>query len=135
MKQWFHKNVNDIAAFHFYLTKINLLLMNDYREGEFFFFFEKNKMKKTELKKLTNEMCPYFEECFKFDASSTGFFKKEYHWSSGNRVDCSYSHLTLQEIIDNNKYVRRLNCTNNLYKFTYSEFLNFFIVLKYISIL
>ena len=35
LKQWFYKDLEDIVAFHFHLINIILLLMNDYREGEF----------------------------------------------------------------------------------------------------
>ena len=58
-----------------------------------------------ELKKLADKMWPYFEECFILDKFSLDFFNKEYHFSLQNRVDCSYSYLTLQEIIDNNEYL------------------------------
>ena len=44
LKQWFYKDLDNIVAFHFHLTNIILLLMNDDREGEFYCFF--NKVKK-----------------------------------------------------------------------------------------
>ena len=44
LKQWFYKDLDNIVAFHFHLTNIILLLMNDDREGEFYPFF--NKVKK-----------------------------------------------------------------------------------------
>ena len=146
LKQWFHKDLDDIIAFHFHLSNIILLLMNDYREGEFYCFcnkvkkrctlckmssaFSQDKMKAEELlerfqhnhdelKKLADEMWPYFEETFILDFFSLGLFNKEYHWSSRNRDNFSYSYLTLQEIIDNNEYKRKLNGDNRYFKFTY----------------
>ena len=44
LKQWFYKDLDNIAAFHFHLTNYILLLMNDLREGEFYCFC--NKVKK-----------------------------------------------------------------------------------------
>ena len=44
LKQWFYKDLDNIAAFHFHLTNYTLLLMNDLREGEFYCFC--NKVKK-----------------------------------------------------------------------------------------
>ena len=44
LKQQFYKDLDNIVAFHFHLTNIILLLMNDDREGEFYRFF--NKVKK-----------------------------------------------------------------------------------------
>ena len=64
-------------------------------------------------------MWPYFEACFNFNGFSLDFFNKKYHWSSRKRADCSYSYLTLQEIIDNNEYVRKLNGEEQYFKFTY----------------
>ena len=46
LKQWFYKDLDNIAAFHFHLTNIILLLMNDHREGEFYCFCNKVKKKK-----------------------------------------------------------------------------------------
>ena len=103
LKQWFYKDVKNIAAFYFYFTNMILLLMNDYREGKFYCFCHKMKkkcilckmsydfsrMKRKgeecleryqhnfdELKKLADEMCTYFEECFNFYLSSLDFFNK-----------------------------------------------------------
>ena len=36
LKQCFYKDLDNILAFHFHLTSIILLLMNDHREGEFY---------------------------------------------------------------------------------------------------
>ena len=44
LKQWFCRDLDNIVAFHFHLTNTILLLMNDYREGEFYCFC--NKMEK-----------------------------------------------------------------------------------------
>ena len=44
LKQWFYKDLDNIVAFHFRLTNIILLLMNDHREGKFYYFC--NKVKK-----------------------------------------------------------------------------------------
>ena len=41
LKQWFYKDLDNIAAFHFHLTNIIFLLMNDNREGEFYCFCNK----------------------------------------------------------------------------------------------
>ena len=51
------------------------------------------------------------------ESSPLDFFNKEYQCSSRNRDDCSYSYLTLQEIIDNNEYVRKLNGDDRYFKF------------------
>ena len=45
LKQWFYKDLDNIVAFHFHLTNIILLLINDQREGEFYCFC--NKVKST----------------------------------------------------------------------------------------
>ena len=58
-----------------------------------------------EIKKIADKIWPYLEEVFILESSSLDFFNKEYHWSSRNKDDCSYSYLTLQEITDNNEYV------------------------------
>ena len=61
LKQWFYKDLDNIVAFHFHLTNIILLLINDQREGEFYCFC--NKVKSTmiflEIKKKTEE---HYEE-------------------------------------------------------------------------
>ena len=44
LKQWFYKDLDNIVAFHFHLTNIILLLVNDHGEGEFYCFC--NKVKK-----------------------------------------------------------------------------------------
>ena len=41
LKQLFYKDLDNIAAFHFHLTNIIFLLMNDNREGEFYCFCNK----------------------------------------------------------------------------------------------
>ena len=132
LKQRFYKDLDNIVAFHFHLNNIILLLMNDHREGEFYCFcnkvtkrctlckmhydFPRDKKKgeerlerfqhnPDEIKKIADEIWPYLEEVFILESSSLDFFNKEYHWSSRNKDDCSYSYLTLQEIIDNNEYV------------------------------
>ena len=71
-----------------------------------------------ELKKLADKMWPYFQKIFILDSFSLDFVNKEYHWSSQNRDDCSYSYLTLQEIIDNSEYIRGLNNGDRYIKFT-----------------
>ena len=123
--------------------------MNDCREGEFYCLC--NKVKKIyslckmsrkgegrlerfqhnhdELKKLADKMWPYFEEIFILDSSSLEFFNKKYdYWSSRNRYNCSYSYLTLQEIIDNNEYVRKPNSDDRYFRFTYGY--SFFLFLE-----
>ena len=74
-----------------------------------------------ELNKIGDEMLPYFKEIFVSESSSLDFFNKEYYWSSRNRDDCSYSYLNVQEIIDNNEYVRKLNSNNIYFEFTYGS--------------
>ena len=112
LKQWFYKDLDNIAAFHFHLTNIILLLINDHREGEFHCFYnkvkrgctlckmhydfsrDKNKGKEhlerfqhnhEELKKIADKMWPYLEEIFILEFFSLDFFNKEYHWFSRNR--------------------------------------------------
>ena len=80
--------------------------------------YERFQHNHDELKKIADEMWPYLEEVFILESSSLDFFNREYHWSSRNRDDCSYSYLTLQEIIDNNEYVRKLNGDGRYFKFT-----------------
>ena len=79
---------------------------------------ERFQHKHDELKELADKIWPYFEEIFILDSFSLDFFNKEYDWSSRNRDDCSYSYLTLQEIIDNNEYIRKLNGNDRCFKFT-----------------
>ena len=43
LKQWLYKDLDNIAVFHFHLTNIILLLMNDHRGGEFHCFYNKAK--------------------------------------------------------------------------------------------
>ena len=64
-------------------------------------------------------MQPYLEEIFILESSSLDLFNIEYQWSSPNRDDCSYSYLTLQEIIDNIEYIWKLNGDDRYFKFTY----------------
>ena len=52
LKQWFYKDLDNIAAFRFHLTNIILLLMNDHREGEFYCFCNKVKKKRFTLYKM-----------------------------------------------------------------------------------
>ena len=67
LKQWFYKDLDNIVAFHFHLTNIILLLINDQREGEFYCFC--NKVRSTmiflEIKKTeehVEEFQPNHEE-------------------------------------------------------------------------
>ena len=151
LKQLFYKDVNDIVAFHFYLTNIILLSINENREGKFYHFcnrikkkcmlckmstdFSRTKRKGKEhleryrhnfdaLKKIAHKMWPFFEECFILDKFSLDFFSKEYLFSLQNTVDCSYHYVTLQEIIDNNEYLQKLNSDKRYFEFTYCT--NFF---------
>ena len=62
LKQWFYKDLDNIVAFHFHLTNIILLLINDQREGEFYCFC--NKVKRTmiflEIKKKQKSIMKNF---------------------------------------------------------------------------
>ena len=62
LKQWFYKDLDNIVAFHFHLTNIILLLINDQREGEFYCFC--NKVKSTmiflEIKKKQKSIMKNF---------------------------------------------------------------------------
>ena len=63
-------------------------------------------------------MWPYLEEMFNTDQFALDIFRKECSWSSRSRCGtCSY--LSLQEIIDNNEYVRNLNGDDKYFKFMY----------------
>ena len=66
-------------------------------------------------------MLRYLEEIFILEPSSLDFFNREYYWPSQNRDDCSYSYLTLQEIIDNNEYVQKPNGDDRCFKYTYGS--------------
>ena len=56
LKLWFCKDLGNIVAFHFHLTNIILLLMNDHKEGEFYCFCNKVKIRCT-LCKMHYDFC------------------------------------------------------------------------------
>ena len=53
LKHWLYKYLDNTVAFHFHLTNIILLLMNDHREGEFYCFCNKIKKKDAHFVKGT----------------------------------------------------------------------------------
>ena len=72
-------------------------------------------------------MWPYLKENFIFESCSLDLFNKEYHWSSRNRDDCSYSYLTLQEIIDNTSTQENLMVTTDILNLPVVNCFDFFL--------
>ena len=50
---------------------------------------------------------------------SLQFFNQEYHWSYRNCQEGTVSLMTLTEIVDNDRYLIKLNRPENFFKFTY----------------
>ena len=72
-------------------------------------------------------MWPYLKENFILESCSLDLFNKEYHWSSRNRDDCSYSYLTLQEIIDNTSTQENLMVTTDILNLPVVNCFDFFL--------
>ena len=156
LKKWFYKNIDNVIAFHFDLTNIMLIVQNNYREGELYCSCDKLRQKcslckmsldfscvnkkgeerlerfqhnHVELKKIAQEMWLYLEEIFNTDQFALDIFRKEYSWSSRSRCG-TYSYLSLQEIIDNNKYVETSMVMTNILNLCMVKYISFFLFVE-----
>ena len=59
------------------------------------------------LTKIANEIFPFLKECFELDSWFLDFFNKEYPRACCS-CDGTYSYLSLQEIIDYDKYLYKI---------------------------
>ena len=139
LEKWFYKNKREIVQFHFDLTNCLYLIMEDYRQGFIVFCdkikkkyslykmqsaFEKEKKNGLErlvvyqydmemLTKIANEIFPFLKECFELSNQSLDFCNKEYLWPF-HCCDGSYYYLNLQDIIDYDDYMYKLEINNTI---------------------
>ena len=66
---------------------------------------------------------------FNTDQFALDIFRKEYCWSSHSRCG-TYSYLSLQEIIDNNKYVETSMVMTNILNLCMVKYISFFLFVE-----
>ena len=71
-------------------------------------FLAKNYNKECKLEEFALKILPFFEKMKMDYEPSLDFFKKEYRWSSRDRITGIYHGLSLEEVIEN-EILRELN--------------------------
>ena len=140
LEKWFYKSKGDIVKFHFNLSNHLHLIIVGYQQGSIYCFcdkikkksllwkmqsaFEKEKKNGLErlvvyqynmkmLTKIANEIFPFLKECFELSNQSLDFCNKEYLWPF-HCCDGSYYYLNLQDIIDYDDYMYKLEINNTI---------------------
>ena len=82
-------------------------------------FLPRNMDDGKKLQQFVDLIWPFFKKMSLLNQQSLQFFNQEYHWSHRNCQEGTVSLMTLTEIVDNDRYLIKLNRPENFFKFTY----------------
>ena len=68
-------------------------------------FLQFNYNNRSKLEEFSSRILPFFQKIEINNEKSPEFFQKRYHWSMRDRSDGTYSSLTLEEVIENEKEI------------------------------
>ena len=81
-------------------------------------FLDRNSENSLKLGELETLLWPFFKKIFFANRKSLEFFNDEYVWTSRDWNSGEYSRLSLQEIIDFDKYLIKINGPKRYFDFT-----------------
>ena len=59
---------------------------------------------------------------FFYERNSLEFFNRDYQWTHWNYQNATYHEMSMQEIINNDRYLIELNGLERFFTFTYGEY-------------
>ena len=77
---------------------------------------------KLNLDNLQNLFCRFLKRCFFYKRDSLEFFNQDYRWLHQDYQNATHLGMSMQEIIDNDKYLIELNGPECFFTFTYGEY-------------
>ena len=85
-------------------------------------FFQKNCDNAAKLKEFAELIWLFFKKMFFYKRDSLEFFNQDYRWSHRDYQNATHLEMSMQEIIDNDRYLIELNGPERFFTFTYGEY-------------
>ena len=85
-------------------------------------FLQRNSDNLAKLKEFAELILPFYKKIFFYKQDSLEFFKQDYSWMHQDYQNATHLELSMEEIIDNDRYLIELNGTERFFTFTYGEY-------------
>ena len=85
-------------------------------------FLQRNFDNAAKLKEFAEVIWPFFKKMFFYKPDSLKFFNQDCRWTHQDYQNATYHEMSMQEIIDNNRYLIELNKPERFFAFTYGEY-------------
>ena len=72
-------------------------------------FLQRNYDNEVKLRQFAELIWPFFKKMFFYKRDSLEFFNRDYRWSHRDYRNTTYSDMSMQQIIDNDRYLIELN--------------------------
>ena len=85
-------------------------------------FLQRNRDNAAKLKEFAELIWPFFKKMFFYNWNSLEFFNGDYRWAYRDYCDATNINMNLQEIIDNDRYLIKLNGPERFFAFHYGAY-------------
>ena len=85
-------------------------------------FLQRNYDNEVKLKQFSELIWLFFKKKFLYNRNSSEFFNQDYRWTHQDYCNATYHEMSMQGIIDNDKYLIERNESECFFAFTYGEY-------------